>query len=211
MSSSLARVMPTKNRRRSSSTSVSAPGRAIGRRPSATPARKTTGNSRPFAPCSVISVTAPASRRLAVAAAHVGLLSSIEGGRESRSSYRGRRRRWQGAQARRRRRAWRSNAEAGARAFPLESLGASNSTARTYSCAPEVSRSAFRALQGRFTGGGAAQGVFAKAPVEAQGGAQAGRGPRARRGNGRTPARRARRHLPDIPRGRPPDRGYRRA
>ena len=56
MSSSRARVMPTKNRRRSSRMSEAF---SEGNSPFVTPARNTAGNSRPFAACMVISVTAP--------------------------------------------------------------------------------------------------------------------------------------------------------
>ena len=58
----LARVIPTYARRRSSSSSVSSSSaRLCGKRPSSSPAMKTTGNSRPLAAWSVISVTASAS------------------------------------------------------------------------------------------------------------------------------------------------------
>ena len=62
----LARVMPTKQRRRSSSIS-SSPSRArmCGSRPSSQPIMVTISNSRPLAACSVIKVTDPASESYA--------------------------------------------------------------------------------------------------------------------------------------------------
>ena len=59
INSSRARVRPTKKSLRSSSTSQGSSSRSSGSAPSLTPARNTTGNSKPFAPCSVISRTAP--------------------------------------------------------------------------------------------------------------------------------------------------------
>lgn len=60
-SSSRARVIPTYRSRRSSSTSAGRPCVSSGKIPALTPATNTAGNSSPFAPCSVISLTAPDS------------------------------------------------------------------------------------------------------------------------------------------------------
>ena len=59
---SRARVMPTYASRRSSASSVGSPSaRMCGKTPSSQPVQNTTGNSRPFAVCKVISVTTPSS------------------------------------------------------------------------------------------------------------------------------------------------------
>ncbi|CAN4016973.1 Hydroxypyruvate isomerase, partial [Dysosmobacter welbionis] len=64
ISSSRARVRPTKKSRRSSSASAGRPGDSRGIAPAERPARNTAGNSKPLAPWSVIRRTAPEAQCL---------------------------------------------------------------------------------------------------------------------------------------------------
>ena len=66
----MARVMPTKQRRRSSSSAASLSlARMWGKSPSSSPIIATAGNSSPLAACSVISVTLPCAGSTASASA----------------------------------------------------------------------------------------------------------------------------------------------